>query len=111
MQGMGFACHSGSPFKGHGVSRSADASLNAHCAGGDASQKPGDGRHSSDCCLYCSAICREIIAPLIAFVVVALLGGLVRRESSKPDYGAYSPHLAPPGWTSSWSSRAPPALA
>ncbi|WP_161915485.1 hypothetical protein [Methylosinus sp. C49] len=75
------------------------------CATQDHRQAPvGEGAHSH-CCLLCEWSLRDGVAVIGSFIVTAL-GADAHATPIRAT--ADRPRPAPIGWTTSWSSRAPP---
>lgn len=94
---------------GRGQTVSATAENCAAMAGDAGPSRPAQTH--TQCCFVCTSAARELLSLFIAaFCLVAF--GAVRQSSSRISY-LFDPFCAPsvPGWGSSWSSRAPPALA
>lgn len=92
---------------GRGASTSTVA---AYCGAPSPDNAPTDRRHHALCCILCSAGARDTAPD-----VIALLPDIAPYASPEP--GALVVPLVegagakrPPGWASSWSSRAPPGV-
>jgi hypothetical protein len=108
LQGFAFACHSGPSASGDGAAGAAVAAIaqGAHCSASDDAGVPTQG-HDAACCAYCAATHRDLLAQFISVVVVVI------TERPPPviaglSYRTDGADFVPLGWTSSWSSRAPP---
>jgi hypothetical protein len=70
---------------------------------------PARGDHSHlECCVVCATSCRDALFLVPNAVVVSILDSSLEASDSIDRYFAKVPDCTPTGWTSSWSSRAPP---
>jgi hypothetical protein len=90
------------------TSASAEVAVAApNCEAQDHRPAPaGEGAHSH-CCLLCECSARDSVAVIGSFIV-AEIGADAHATPIWP--AADHPRRAPIGWTTSWSSRAPPRL-
>ena len=86
------------------------STINGDCHAPGGEKSPAQGRHDhSQCCILCSASARDSGELLAA----AILLGLATYSAPEPTlhfihFSNVDFNVPPLGWTSSWSSRAPP---
>lgn len=111
LQGLVFAASANAPFAHYG-NQTVVASIAEYCGAQGRDDAPAPGRHGhSHCCVVCAGSGRDAsplhMAALLSVVIYSAHGAIasvVRLVVDEPERRLI-------GWTSSWSSRAPPLTA